>query len=133
MLLGGLLAVLPARAEFDRYLLLSSPQILSVGLAWTMGSPEEEGFRPVLEADVGIGGGRLALGMDSLGDGFGAGIKAAYIQTWFEPVDADPNQSYLGLELEAGLDRLFGRLGFLRRVEGDGDGWLTTFGLGFRM
>lgn len=68
----------------------------------------------------------------SAGNGFGTAIKASYLRTWFEPISVDEDQGYLGVELQGGYDDLLASIGGYRRIQGDDDGWLATFGLGFR-
>jgi hypothetical protein len=90
-------------------------------------------FTPSLEAEVGSGGGRIMLGLDNLGEGFGAGVKAGLLRTWLEPIDLDEDQTYLGLVFQIGYDQLFTELSGYRRIEGDDEEWLTSIGIGFRM
>ena len=71
--------------------------------------------------------------MDALGDGFGYGIKGGILRTWLEPVGADRDNTYFGFELEGGYERIILALGGYRRIEGDGDGWLATVSIGFRL
>ncbi|HMP72992.1 MAG TPA: hypothetical protein PKE55_06965 [Kiritimatiellia bacterium] len=89
-------------------------------------------YSPVLEAEAGIGGGRLSLGLDSIRDSFGVGARASLLKTWFEPVSADENVTYLGADLLAGYSSFIAHLGGYRRVEGRGDGWQVSAGLGWR-
>ena len=110
---------------------LSTPLVASAAWSLRFGD-QEDGLRPVLQAEAGVGGGKLALGFDSTGDGaFGLGLKAAYLTTWFEPIEVEEDQDFLGLEGELSIKRLVLNLGGYKRI-GDGeDDWLTSAGLGF--
>lgn len=135
-LLLGLVLLLPCATfsrAMDSVLLgrLSTPLVASAAWSLRFGD-KEDGLRPVLQAEAGVGGGKLALGFDSTGDGtFGLGLKAAYLTTWFEPIEVDEDQDFLGLEGELSIKRLVLNLGGYKRI-GDGeDDWLTSAGIGF--
>ena len=110
---------------------LSTPLLASAGYGLRFGDDPSR-LRPTIQAEAGIGGGKLALGFDSTGEGsFGFGIKAAYLTTWLEPIEVDEDQDFLGLEGELSIKRLLLNLGGYGRI-GDGeDDWLTTAGIGF--
>lgn len=100
-----------------------------------LGGPTDPGvteLRPVIEGELGLGGGKILAGMDTVGNGFGYGIKGAIMRTWFESIGVDEDNTYLGIELEGSYDRMILGLGGYRRVEGDGDSWATSISLGFR-
>ena len=109
---------------------VSTPFIASAGCGLRFG--EGDGFRPVIEAEAGVGGGRVAVGMDSIGNAVGFGIKGAFLQTWLEPLDVDENQSFLGLEGEMAIEQLIFSVGGYRRVSDGEDDWLMSAGIGFR-
>lgn len=125
-----------ARGETFVGVNLSSPLILSGNAGLYLSDKVEVGsipLRPVLEGEVGIGGGKVMIGMDSIGDGLGFGIKASVLRTWFEPIGADRNVTYMGVELQGSLSSFVLSLGGYRRVEGDGDGWLGAVSIGLRI
>ncbi len=119
-----------ASAETIKGVHLSSPLVLSGSYGLTFGG--ETGPRNIAELEAGVGGGKILIGRDTMGPGFGYGLKAALMRTWLFPVEVDTNQLYLGVELQAGNDVFLGRLGGYRLIEGDDDDWLATLGLGFR-
>ncbi len=113
----------------------SSPLLVSGSGGFYVGGPvnsDVSELRPVLEAEIGLGGGKILAGMDTIGTGFGYGIKGAVLRTWFEPIGADRDNTYLGIELEGSYDLMIVGLGGYRRVEGDGDGWIASVSVGFR-
>ncbi len=127
---------LVSNAETFLALKVSSPLMVSASGGYYFTGPGEPGspeLRPLVEAELGIGGGKILVGMDTLGDGFGYGLKGGILRTWFEPVGADRDNTYFGFELEGGYDRVILALGGYRRIEGDGDGWLGTVSIGFRL
>ncbi len=110
---------------------LSSPLIAS-GTAGVKFGEADGGMRPVIQAEAGVGGGKLAVGLDGTGQGsFGLGIKAAMLRTWFEPIDVDEDQTFLGVELEASIQRLLLSLGGYRRISDGDDDWIASTGIGF--
>ncbi|HMO04178.1 MAG TPA: hypothetical protein PKC67_01865 [Kiritimatiellia bacterium] len=130
-----LLALLTAPAVFaaDGFfgLRLSSPLIAS-GTAGVKFGDDDGGLRPTIQAEAGVGGGKLAVGLDGTGHGkVGFGVKAAMLRTWIEPIDVDDNQTFLGVELEASIKRLLLSTGGYRRVGDGDDDWLGTAGVGF--
>ena len=74
----------------------------------------------------------MMAGLHQTGGDFTTAIKASYLYTWFEPIDLDEQQSYMGIELEAGLGSFVGTLGGYRRIDGDDDPWIVSLGLGVR-
>jgi hypothetical protein len=130
------LAPLSARSEAYYGVNISSPLILSGNLGVYLGNEVEMGslaLRPTVEGELGIGGGKLLIGFDSIGDGLGLGLKGGVLRTWFEPVGADKDNTYFGVEIQGSLQSVVLSLGGYRRVEGDGDGWLGTISLGLRL
>lgn len=81
---------LPARSETVKRLHLSTPLVLSASYGWTFGG--EIGPRNLLELEAGLGGGKILLGRDTMGPGFGYGLKAALMRTWLFPVEVDEDQ-----------------------------------------
>ena len=67
------------------------------------------------------------------GEGLGVGLKGSLLRTWFEPIGADKNTTYMGMELQGGISSIVLSLGGYRRIDGDGDGWLGTISLGIRL
>ncbi len=128
----GTLAVQAANAA-DGFatLRVSSPLIASASAGLRLGQDPTE-MRPTLQAEVGVGGGRLMLGLDNTGEGrFGLGLKASALRTWLEPINVDEDQTFLGLEGEVSLWKLVVSVGgYMRASDGDDD-WLLTVGLGF--
>jgi hypothetical protein len=112
---------------------ISTPLVASASVGLQLGDAGETVYRPTFEAEAGIGGGRLLLGLDSLGDGLGFGLQAAFLRTWGKPAGLDTDQSYLGPIFQIGYRQFFGDLGLYRRVEGDDDDWLASLGFGFRL
>ncbi len=120
--------------DFFAGMRVSSPLVLSGSVGIRGGSYGDGLYQPSVELEAGIGGGRILAGLDNLGDGFGAGVKAVYMRTWGEPIDVDEDQQYIGALLLLGYDRFTAELGGYRLVEGDEDDeWLSTFGIGFRL
>ena len=133
-----LLGTGPLLSKGDTFVSLkvSTPLLVSVSGGYYFTGPGEPGSlepRPVVEAELGVGGGKILGGVDTLGDGFGYGIKGGILRTWVEPVGADRDNTYFGFELEGGYERIILALGGYRRIEGDGDGWLATISIGFRL
>jgi hypothetical protein len=118
-------------AESSLVLRVSTPLVFSAAAGLKFG--EGEGFHPVIQGEAGAGGGKIAVGLDSSGDGrFGLALKAAFLRTWIEPVEVDEDQSFLGLEGELSIQRMVLNLGGYRRVSDGDDDWLMSAGLGFR-
>ncbi|MEM0965745.1 MAG: hypothetical protein AAGJ81_06330 [Verrucomicrobiota bacterium] len=133
----ALLVLLPFSARSEGYLgiNISSPLVVSGTAGLYLDSGVEVGsqaLRTGIEGELGIGGGKILIGMDTIGQGLGYGIKGSLLRTWFEPIGADEDNTYLGLEVQGSIQSLILSLGGYRRVDGDGDGWLGTVSLGFR-
>jgi len=121
-----------ADAEIQLTGQVSTPLVVSGGLALRTGA-SESGYHTSLEAEAGLGGGRIGLAVDSLGKGFGIGLRTSVLRTWIEPIDVDEDLTYLGIDLLAGYERLVGHVGGYRKVDGDSDDdWLFSAGLGWR-
>ena len=120
-------------AESFVVLRASTPLVASGSVGIRFGDPKD-GLQTALQAEGGVGGGKLAMGFDGTGQGgFGYGIKVAYLRTWFEPINVDEDQDFIGLEGEISIKRLILNLGGYGRV-GDGeDDWLVSAGLGFML
>ncbi len=86
----------------------------------------------ILQAEAGEGGGKLQFGY---GAWYMAGgtIKASVLQTWGDPMEVGPEQTYLGAELQLNLFMINGAVGLYTRVHGDDDETLVTWsaGIGF--
>jgi hypothetical protein len=110
---------------------VSTPLVASGSAGLRFGA-DKNAMSPSMQAEAGLGGGRIAVGLDSTGRGrFGYGFKAAVLRTWLEPIEADEDQTFLGVEGEFSIRRFLMNLGGYRRV-GDGeDDWLLSAGLGF--
>lgn len=129
-----LAGALPAAAG-DGFVALrvSSPLMVSASAGMRLGADDPARLEPAAEVEAGIGGGRILVGIDHLGAGFGLGLKAVFLRTWLEPVGVDEDQSYIGVVGQMGFDRLFGELGLYGRIEGDDDSTLVSFALGVRL
>ncbi len=111
---------------------LSSPLIASGSVGYRLGTPSPHNLRPPLQVEAGIGGGKLLMGIDNTGDAsWGYGLKASLLRTWFEPIDVDRDQSFLGLHAELSIQRLVASIGGYRRISDGDDNWLGSVGLGF--
>lgn len=124
------------RAEAFFGVNVSSPLLVSGSAGFYLGDTIELAnlpLRPVLEGEAGIGGGKLLIGFDSIGEGLGVGLKGSLLRTWFEPIGADKNTTYMGLELQGSISSIVLSLGGYRRIDGDGDGWLGAISLGIRL
>lgn len=109
---------------------VSTPLVFSAAAGLKFG--EGEGYHPVIQGEAGIGGGKVAVGLESSGNGrMGLALKAAFLRTWIEPVEVDEDQSFLGLEGELAIQRMVLNLGGYRRVSDGDDDWLLSAGLGF--
>lgn len=131
----GLLALLVmptlGTAEHFTVLRVSTPLIASGGVGMRLGR-DVEGMQPSIQAEAGIGGGRVAVGLDSTGRSkVGLGLKAAIMRTWIEPIGVDENQNFLGLEAELSLRQLLFSAGGYRRIGDGDDDWAGSLGLGF--
>lgn len=117
----------------DRVLVLrvSNPFVVSGAAGLQFGEPTGE-LRPTMLGEAGIGGGKLAVGLDNMGQGaFGYGLKAAYLRTWIEPLSVDKDQDFIGMEVEVSVYRLLFNLGGYRRIGDGDDDWLGAAGIGF--
>lgn len=120
-----------AASAVEPFLVLrvSTPLVASGSAGLRFGENE---YHPSMQAEAGIGGGRIAVGFDSTGEGrFGFGFKAAVLRTWLEPIEVDEDQTFLGVEGEVSIRRFLLNLGGYRRVGDGADDWLLSAGLGF--
>lgn len=132
MVLALLMATQSIQAG-DTYtvLRLSKPLIASGAFTFRLGESSPQ-LRPALQAEAGVGGGRLAIGYDNVGlRRIGYGFKVALLHTWLEPLEVDRDQTFLGLEAEFSARRLLISLGGFRRVTDGDDNWVVSAGLGF--
>lgn len=130
-LLVGMIA--SSAHALDRVLVLrvSNPFMVSGAAGLQFGEPTGE-LRPLILGEAGIGGGKLAVGLDKTGQGaFGYGLKAAYLRTWFEPLSVDEDQDFIGIEVEVSVYRLLFNLGGYVRIGDGDDDWLGAGGIGF--
>lgn len=118
--------------DFIKGFNLSSPLLFSGTLGYRFSNQDNPGMGPMLEAEAGIGGGKLLMGFDGMDEGFGLGIKAAYLTTWFEPINVESGNQYLGMEFQAGNTGFIASFGAYGRIEGDDDSFLTTLSIGIR-
>jgi len=116
--------------EPQRVLRASTPFILSVSGGLKFG--EGEGFHPLIEAEAGVGGGKVAAGIQSSGGNMNFGLKGAFLRTWLEPVSVDEDMDFLGMEGDLIIDRLILSVGGYRRVSSGDDDWLGSAGVGFK-
>ncbi len=133
MLMSALLLATPSTQAADTYMVLrvSTPLIASGAMAVRLGEFSSQ-LRPALQAEAGVGGGRLAIGYDNVGTKrVGYGLKAALLHTWLEPLEVDRDQTFLGLEAELSVGRLLLNVGGFRRVSAGDDDWIASAGLGF--
>jgi hypothetical protein len=131
MLICVLTAGSALAAESVLILRVSTPLIASGSAGLRLGG-RDDGLQPVAQVEAGVGGGKVAVGLDSLGrKNLGYGIKAALLRTWFEPIEVDEDQTFLGLEGELSVKQLVFNLGGYRRVSDGDDEWLVSAGIGF--
>jgi hypothetical protein len=136
LLLAIFMAPLCGRSEAFFAVNVSTPLVVSGSAGFYLSDAVELGsipLRPVLEGEAGIGGGKVLIGFDSIGEGLGFGLKGSLLRTWFEPVGADKDNTYFGLELQGSISSVVLSLGGYTRVEGDGDDWLGTISIGIRL
>jgi len=96
----------------------------------------------LIHAAAGSGGGRLGLGIgararvdsDEFHGGAGVALRLTVAQTWGSPIGTVSGLTYLGPELDLTVWHVGLTLGTLWRVAGDGgDGWVFSWGIGFRL
>lgn len=110
---------------------VSTPLVASASAGLRLG-PSNGTMRPSMQVEAGIGGGRIAIGLDNTGEArFGYGFKAALLQTWLAPIRVDEDQTFLGLEGELSIQKLILGIGGYRRVSEGDDDWLGSASLGF--
>ena len=92
---------------------------------------------PFVQLEPGFGGGKVNLGYRFSRSGFlpvfNAGLSASLLQTWGNPLgDAEPGQTYAGIELSTAFSVLGLNTGVFRHVGGDDEehDWITTLGVG---
>jgi len=125
-----LLPLAAVAVEPSSVLRISTPLILSAAGGLKFG--EGAGYHPLLEGELGVGGGKAAVGLHSSGDTVDLAIKAAFLRTWIEPVGVDEDISFMGFEGELGINRLVLTVGGYRRVSSGDDDWLGSAGIGFK-
>jgi hypothetical protein len=133
-LVAAAFLVLPlyAQAADGFYTFRVSSPLIASGSAGLRFGDDTDRFRPSAEIEAGVGGGRILVGLDSLGDGPGLGLKPAFLRTWLDPAGVDAGRSYVGVVLQVGYDRFFAEAGGFGQVgdDDDGDDWLGSLGLG---
>jgi len=112
---------------------ISTPLVFSGsgGVILGGGDPRLESV-PMLEGEIGLGGGKLLFGLDGSGRQVGFGMKASMLWTWLEPVNVDADQAFLGVEFQGNVGKLLGSLGGYYNISGDGDSFIGSLSLGFR-
>lgn len=131
VVLVWLVSSLPVAAESMLALKVGSPLMVSGAAGLRFTSPLRP-WTPSVQAEAGIGGGKILIGGDTLGKGFGVGVKAVLLRTWLEPLGVDPDTTYLGADFELAFKQLVGSLGAYIRVEGaDNDDLLLGASLGW--
>lgn len=127
MLLTGLV---PVRADGFGKLRVSTPLILSGATGYRFGR-DHSVARPVVELEAGVGGGKVAVGLDRIGGhDLGYAVRGVLLRTWIEPIGVDENQSFLGVEGEISIKRLLFHAGGYRRISSGDDNWLAGAGVG---
>ncbi|NCC53013.1 MAG: hypothetical protein EOM20_17620 [Spartobacteria bacterium] len=117
-------------ADSFSVLRVSSPMIFSGSLGLRLGEDMGQ-MRPTIQVEAGVGGGRIAVGLDSTGQsGLGYGIKAAILRTWLAPIGVDEDQNFLGIEAELSIKQLLLSLGGYSLVGDGDDDWLVSTGIG---
>jgi hypothetical protein len=131
-----LLLILPCfgfAGDFIFGLNLSTPILMggTFGYRLDAAGPKEKAL--MIEAEAGLGGGKLLVGMDGMNEGFGTALKVSLLKTWFEPINVDEDQTYLGAEFQMGNTGFYASPGGYGHISGDGgDSWITTLSLGIR-
>ena len=111
---------------------VSMPLMVSGSAGIRLGDHAEGVMRPAMQVEAGVGGGRIAIGLDNTGEaGIGYGMKAAIMQTWLKPVEIKRDQTFLGLEGELSIRQLIVSVGGYRLISSGDDNWMASVGLGF--
>ena len=122
---------------------ISIPQIVSFSFGTIIAFPGES-FRPdhyhgpwgrgiLLQIEPGVAGGKLGIGYGRKEGTGGDAIKAVLLRTWGDPVLADENATYVGLEASVSVFALRLGLGPLYRVtdvDEDDSRWSSILGIG---
>ncbi|MFC1499270.1 hypothetical protein ACFLS1_12485 [Verrucomicrobiota bacterium] len=87
----------------------------------------------ILQVEAGEGGGKLQFG---IGEWYMAGwvAKLSLLRTWSDSMELEPDQTYLGAEVQLNFFQLNGAVGVYTELDGDGeDETLVTWsaGIGF--
>jgi hypothetical protein len=82
----------------------------------------------ILQIEAGRGGGKLQFGA-GLWYMVGGMAKASLMRTWGDPMEVEPDQTYVGVELELNVFQLHGDVGLYQRIVGDRE-TLVTWGVG---
>ncbi len=111
----------------------ASPQrvSMSLGILMTPHEPDREKSGILLQAEPGLGGGKLNLGWGVRYKVIGYSLSLSALQTWGNPDGLESGQTYAGLEYE--IRALLGaKAGFYSHVGGDDEehDWLFTYALG---
>jgi hypothetical protein len=107
-----------------------SPQRAAVTLGLLLGDARGDGFDlgrhlVLVQAQPGLGGGRLSLGFAPFAAGSsglvfaGVAVKASLLRTWGQPKGVPAGRTYAGASLDVAWV-VKGSLGVMKRVGGDG-------------
>jgi len=132
ILLFLILPTFSQAGDFITGLNLSTPLVLSGTIGYRFQPEPTLKMAPMIEAEAGIGGTKILLGLDGMNEGLGFGIKASLLHTWFEPINVKADQQYMGVELQVGNTGFIASLGGYARISGSDDSWITTLSLGIR-
>lgn len=123
-----------ARADGYSALTVSTPLVLSASLGYRfVDASEPKKLAPSVEGEVGVGGGRILIGLDTLdGEGGGWGFRGGLMHTWLSPIDVETDNTYLGAQVDGAIGRVGLQLGLYQRVQGEDDPTVVLFGLSLR-
>lgn len=92
---------------------------------------------PFAQLEPGFGGGKVNLGYRYSRGGFlpvfNVGLSASLLRTWGNPLgDAEPGQTYAGIELSTAISIIGLNTGVFRHIGGDDEDhdWIMTLGAG---
>jgi len=130
-----LLLLLPCISHAGDFIIglnLSTPLLVSGTAGYRFGDLETTPKALMIEVEAGVGGTKLMLGLDGMDQGFGTAIKASLLSTWFEPINVESDNQYLGVELQAGNSGFIASLGGYGQISGGDDSFIATLSLGIR-
>lgn len=90
------------------------------------------------QAEPGLGGGKLSLGLGGMGLSerrglppvYAAGVKASVVRTWGSPIGADKDRTLVGPEADLTICYVKLSAGYLWPVDGGDKAGLFTWGVG---